>query len=472
MSAPRVAIVGGGASGTLLAIQLLRRTQSPLEVVLIEDRPRLGRGCAYDTAEPRHLLNIPAGRMSALPDEPDHFTRWLEGSGVEGVAQRFVPRQLYGLYLEDTLAEACRSARAGAMLIWLQGTAEAITGGGRRVIVRARDGRHTVSAELVAIALGNLPGPAPVPGLAAIPSYIHDPWAGGALEGIAPDDAVLILGTGLTMVDVALSLVSRGHRAPLLALSRHGLLPLSHEARPSPPVEAPPLLALAPRVRLWLRAFREGRVGGGSWRARVDALRPWSSALWGRLDEAERRRFLRHLRPYWDVVRHRMAPAVADAVGALARDGRLQVIAGRVLGPAPPASARGIRIRRRGAVHEELLQIDRVINATGPAASITKARSPLVRRLFSDGLARPDALRLGFDAGGDGRLIDAAGRPSPALFTLGPGLRGLHWETTAIPEIREQASTLAEVWIACLARPRGGAASPIRQPYALENGAE
>lgn len=463
-SISRVAVIGGGASGTLLAVQVLRASPVPLDVLLVEPAPRVGRGRAYDTPEPTHLLNAPAGRMSALPADPDHFARWLERFGVEGAAGRFVPRQLYGMYLEETLADACRGAVAGARLLRIRGNAEAVGRDGRTLFIRVDGRREAVCADRIALAIGDLRGRPPLPGLAEDARYVDDPWQDGALARVAPDDAVLILGTGLTMVDVALYLDARGHQGPIAALSRHGLLPGSHVA-PSVEAAAPPLLDLPPRVRLWLRAVRAADAPD-SWWDRIDALRPIAPALWRRLDLDERRRFLRHVRPYWDVARHRMAPSVAQALGRLTKTRRLEIVAGRIVDVRRLESALELTVRRRGASGTVVRMVDRLVNATGPATDIADARSPLVRRLLRDGLARLDPLRLGFDATAEGRVIDGTGRPSPTLFALGPAVRGVSWETTAVPEIRRQAAVLAAAWLEAADSDRSAALATLTGPGA------
>jgi uncharacterized NAD(P)/FAD-binding protein YdhS len=461
MTAPRVAIVGGGASGTLLALQLLRQARHPLEVLLVEPRRHLGRGLAYDAPHVEHLLNVPAERMSALPDEPDHFARWLERSVGHSVSARFVPRQVYGLYLEETLDAARASASAGVRLKHVEGCVESIDAEPAAVSLRISGVSQAICAQRVALALGNLPGPGPLPELVGNPLYVDSPWAPRALEGVGRGEFVLLVGSGLTMVDVALTLTMSERRTPLLAVSRHGLVPQSHASQAAPPEEAVPLMTLPPHLRSWLRALRQGSVAGADWRPRIDALRPLVPRLWARLGPDEQRRFLRHVRPYWETRRHRMAPEVAQAINGLVRGGGLRVQAGRVVGAKPAGEQLEVTLLPRGSAEPQTLRVGRLINATGPETDVTRVRSPLVKQLLRDGVARPDALRLGLDATPAGQLLDLHGRPSRGLYALGPLLRGALWETTAVPEIRLQAADLARVWLATLADAHPAAAVPV-----------
>ena len=436
-----VAIVGGGASGTLAAVQLLRQTRGPWRIALVERGGALARGLAYGPAEPCHLLNVPAGAMSALPDDPADFVRW---SGAQPDA--FVPRTLFGSYLEALLTRAHRGAAPGVMLQLVCGEALSIRLDRGGVRIALREGRE-IHARAAVLALGNFPSPdLPVPdgGLYATPLYRRSPWERGALDGIPSGGAVLLLGSGLTMVDAALALQRRGHRGAIHALSRHGLLPHAH-ARANGPAQ--PRIG-ASGVRGLLRALRSETQRQGDWREAFDALRPVTQRIWSRLAHADRRRFLRHLRTFWDVHRHRMAPDVGAAIARMRDRGQLRVHAGRVESFTSDGGAAVALFRPRGERSTSQLRAARVINCMGPASCLADIRHPLVGALLSQGLARPDPLGMGFATDADGALLgDAYGR----VFTLGALRRGQLWETTAIPELGVQARTVAERLAADLA---------------------
>jgi uncharacterized NAD(P)/FAD-binding protein YdhS len=451
-----VVIIGGGASGTLLATQLLRTARGPLRVALLERASRAGPGLAYSTNSPRHLLNVPAGRMSAFPDDPEHFLRWMRRVEPGTGPGDFVSRRRYGQYLEALLREAREDAAPGLHLELLAGEAASLSQEGEGARVALADGRE-LAARTVVLAVGNaLPADLAVEdgGLYASPRYIRSPWSGDALSRIHPQDSVLLIGTGLTMVDTVLSLDERGHQGPLQALSRHGLLPQVHR-----PVPARSAVALQEptRLRSILRALRrevrEAREGM-DWRSVVDALRPQTISLWRELPLPERRRFLRHLRSFWEVHRHRMAPEVGETLERLQRAGVLRVHAARVRGFRLTDSGVEVRVLPRGLGREDSLRVQHVINCTGPDRALAH---PLLRGLLEAGLARVDALGLGLATDDGGALLDARGRPSGVLFTLGSLRRGELWETTAIPELRLQALALARL---LLQEPLHGPSNP------------
>jgi uncharacterized NAD(P)/FAD-binding protein YdhS len=436
-----VAVVGGGASGVLVALHLASSARVPLKVALFEKAGPPGRGIAYGTPSSCHLLNVPAGRMSALPQDPQHFLHWLQNEGHPVTAQSFVPRHLYGRYLEASLEKAMASG-----LVQTQTFRTEV-----RALSRMENGfaLRTVRGALIAaraavLCLGNLfPEQMPIP----VPSEVQDhcvvsPWSPGALAKVPPEAAVLLLGTGLTMVDVALALVANGHRGPLHAVSRHGLTPMPHartpHTGPSTPLDANPLSA-----RSLLRALREASRADGEWRHHLDALRPVTSSLWASWPAVEQRRFLRHLRAYWEVHRHRMAPAIADSLSGLLSSGQLRISAGR---------AQALRWERgqihgllslRGEQRSTPFQVDTVINCTGPCSRLLESPSRLVHQGLEAGWARPDALGMGMDTSRNGEVIGSDGEPAQNLFAVGALRRGTLWESTAIPELREQAAQVA-----------------------------
>ncbi|NEX92879.1 FAD/NAD(P)-binding protein [Caulobacter sp. 17J65-9] len=447
--ASRIAIVGGGFSGTALAVQLLQR-RPECEVVLIERSGRFGQGLAYSTDCDAHVLNVRAERMSAVRDHPDHFTRWLADTGRAADPDRFVQRREYGRYVADWLAEAERDAPGRLTRVEAEVVNLGRDAGGWTLALA--DGT-ALGADAVALALGNFAPLTPeVDGLGPkTPAYVADPWAPGVLDGLAPDAEVLLVGAGLTMVDVLLKLERTGWRGHALAVSRHGLLPHSHDAHQIH-VHAPP----PPQARLSaaLRDFRR-RAAERPWGELMDELRPHVQAMWTRLSEAERGRFLRHLRPWWDVHRHRLAPEVAAHVEELLADGRLEVAAGRLARVSTDDGRVSVEWRPRGERTFRRSAVDLVVNCTGPAFDLTRARDPLVRALLAGGLVRPDRLKTGFDVDLNGRPLDAAGRPTPGLYAVGPLTRAAFWEIVAVPDIRSQAATLADLMIEAPATAEG-----------------
>lgn len=432
-----VVIVGGGFSGTLMAVNLIRHG-GPRATIVERAPERLGRGIAYGAAHPGQLLNVRAAGMSAFPDDPGHFARWAAARG-DGTPADFVPRTLYGAYLRETLGQV--RAAAGDRLAVVTGEAVAIArvGGGPRV--RLADGT-VLAADAVVLTPGNLP-PHPPPGLDpdALPAGVclDDPWRGDVAAGLTRADGVLLVGTGLTAIDMALTLDAAGFEGPILALSRRGRFPHRHVDGAPPPQgwSDPPDLPLSHLVGAIRRA---GAVEG--WRAAVDALRPVTQRWWERADTATRARFLRHLRPFWDVHRHRLAPAVADRIDAMVAAGRLRFAAGRIA--AATADRDGARIvwHARGTGARHATRVRRIVNCTGPQGDVLRTAEPLLRRLVADGMIRPDPLRLGIDVDAGSRAIDADGHARPDLYCVGPMTRGSFWEMVAVPDIRRQCADL------------------------------
>ncbi|WP_174291145.1 FAD/NAD(P)-binding protein [Sphingomonas bacterium] len=431
-----VAIVGAGFAGTLQAINLLRH-DGP-RAVLIERTARPGRGVAYGAAHPSHLLNVRAGNMSAFPDDPGHFVRWLEARGVAEPAGSFVRRTVYGEYLEQLLTAARRD---GADRL------EVVSGDVVDVIVtdtvelRLADG-GSITADAAVIAVGNLP-PHDPPGLdaGALSSarYKADPWGSTTAEGLSDDDVVMVVGTGLTMVDVALMLDARGFRGRIVALSRRGLLPRQHE----PPVAWSKLDERPPTVASALVRDLRTRAAAIGWRNAVDELRPFSQAMWANASDAERGRFLRHLRPWWDVHRHRLAPDVATRLAAMRDSGRLEVVAGKTLAFVERDDGIAVTWRPRGESAPRTTLVQRIVNGTGPQGNLSRTDEPLLRALVGRGCIRPDAAHLGIDVDPRAATVAADGTASERLFAIGPITRGAFWEIVAVPDIRGQCWDLA-----------------------------
>jgi uncharacterized NAD(P)/FAD-binding protein YdhS len=455
-----VAVIGGGASGTLTAFYLLREAATarvPLRIALIDRNGRHGLGQAYATSNVAHLLNSRAERMSAVAGDADHLVRWAAARGI--AHDGFLPRAAFGRYLTELLRGAERTAWPAATLSRVTSDVVALTPTGLHRPVRlhlAGDGR--IDADMAVLATGNRPPAAPCP-VPDTPRYVADPWQPGALDGVTDGSPVVVLGTGLTMLDVALT-VTGAHRGTVVhAVSRHALLPREHQRPPravgqhGPAVFGPGALAHGPAgLSGLIRNVRAAAADApGDWQSVVDSLRPHVADLWQAMTPRDKRVFLRSVARYWEVHRHRVPPATAGRIGLLRSAGRLSVRRGRVVAVSEVPGGLLVRIEEGDRTAE--IAAGWLINATGPAADVTSTPDPLLRGLLSAGLATPDPLRLGLRADAGGALLDASGRTSRTIFTLGPPLRGQLYETTALPEIRDQAAALAAQLIpACRSR--------------------
>lgn len=449
---PTIVIVGGGFSGVSLTHALSRLPWPRGVRIAVADRSgHFGRGAAYSTDHPAHLLNVPAGRMGALADNEGHFLGWLRTTNDSIAGDAFVPRSQYGDYLEHLFDETRRSASPNISIETISEEATALTHDG--------DGAHVhfgnpkkLRAERVVLAIGNLPPrnlSAVDPALLDDARYVPDPWEPGALKRIGGTKSVLLIGTGLTMVDAVLSLYGAASNANFVAVSRHGLLPLSHRDWPTRPVVIEP----SPKLEQWngfasalLRIIRdEARAAeraGLDWRDVINGLRPVTHLLWRRMPPREQARFHRHVRPFWDTHRHRMSTRVASAINGLIARKQLAIVAGRIAACARDGDRVAVDVRRRDG-QTMRHDVDAVVNCTGPCSDLSYAGDPLVADLRSSGLIVPDVLGIGIHTGDDGAVIDRNGKKSETIFTLGGTRRPGLWESTAVPELRAQADALA-----------------------------
>jgi uncharacterized NAD(P)/FAD-binding protein YdhS len=470
-----VAVIGAGASGTLAATRLLQHAahlDGHLDVWLIDPMREHGRGPAYGTDDPRHLLNVPVGRMSAFAEAPDHFACWLEEwSDARGVHPYdrgvFVPRARFGEYLSDVLAAASRRSATARLHQWHDRVTHACDAA-THLVLTLRSG-DVLDVDAVVLATGNA-GPdstwAPA-SLKASGLFVADPWQPGALSVIPPETDVLIVGTGLTMADVAVSLGSAGRA--IHAVSRHGLVPQAHLLR-TPPVAATPRLpaptGVAELRRAVLAHIARARRLHGDWRVGVDSLRSSTAALWQQLPVPERRRFLAEELRFWDVHRHRMAPATAQALDALRGSESLTISAESVDEAVPGPD--GIRVRLAGG---RALVVGTVVNCAGPRKDIHRSDDPLLKGLLSSGAARADIMGIGLDTFPDGRLRPAHGQSPSRIWTLGATRQGTLLESTAVPEIRQQADDVARSVVRCIRESRAlGPTRPARAEHSPTSG--
>lgn len=436
-AAPHIAIAGGGASGLLLAHAALAAGAS---VTIVEPRERLGAGIAYSTDCPLHVLNAPAAAMSAVYDEPDHFLAWLASIGEPAAGSDFVPRSTYGRYL-DAIAERTRDY--GARFTHIRSDVRDCEAAGNGVHVTCADGTR-IDADMFVVAVGNAePSPWPrIPDDAlASQRYFRSAWAPGAIVPRDADETVVLLGTGLTAIDATLGLRYNGQRGPIVMISRRGLLPHEQRVFDSPPSAAPDAESVRDLIGALRLAARDRGTRG--WRGAIDQLRSHTNERWRALSLDDQRRIVRHVLPYWNVHRHRVAPAAAKMIAEQIAAGGLRMIAGRTEEIAAHAGALRVNVRLRGSLETVALDAGRIINCSGPQNDFTKLPNPLIRRLIERGYLVPHALGIGAEIAPDGALVGAGGTPSQQLYAIGPVRYGTLIETTAIPEIRVQAHELA-----------------------------
>ncbi len=451
-----IAVIGGGFAGTTLAAQLLRHTDLSLSIVVVEKSGLLGRGVAYGTECNSHLLNVPANDMSAFPEDWDHFLRWARSNyDPTTEACSFLPRKEYGRYL-GTIFSAAVLSGGKRRLHWNRDEARSLSPiGDGRMEIRLRSGAR-ILANKVVFALGNFPSSDPsLPGRepssicrASNPyfsdPYFPNPWSDESFDGVNRLSSILLLGSGLSSVDVAIQVRQRGFAGIIHILSRHGLLPRSHREHHPWPIfwnqQSPK--CMRGLLRLVRDQVREAEQQGVDWRGVITSLRQVAPQIWRALPETEKRRFMRHVRPYWEVHRHRAAPEIARFIDDQRSSGQIQLHAGRVTNYRENGQGVEITYRKRKSGGGRCLSVDRIINCTAPETDCRRLRDPLLTSLLAQGLVRPDPLFLGLDASADGALIDQDGITSHSLYAVGPARKGSLWESTAVPEIREQVYQL------------------------------
>ena len=412
-----------------MAAQLARRG---VDAVLIDGSGRAGLGVAYSTRDPAHVLNVRAEVMSAWPDDLDHFVRLVEQEG--GTRRDFVQRRQFGRYLRAILEEGMETG----CLRLVERQAVSANPGEEGWIVSVENG-ETIEASGLVLAIGNQP-PEPLPLGQGSARVINNPWGAEALAAVedlaASHEDVLLVGTGLTMVDAVLSLDAAGHRGRIVGLSRRGLIPRGHAEFTPAPVEAEDVPHGNVRsLWRWLR-HRGAQVG---WRAAIDALRPHSQWLWQSLPPGEQKRFARHARPWWDVHRHRIAPEVAQQLHDMVAQGRLEIVAGRIQSVEDDGGGLVVAYRRRGSSRIVEGRFAYMINCTGPLGTISRTRDPMLKGMLADGLARPDQLGIALDVDERSRVVGAE-----RAWAMGPLTKGRYWEIIAVPDIRYQAAAVAE----------------------------
>lgn len=440
----KIVCIGAGASGVIAITHLLAEGFNG-ELLL------LGKpfGPAYETPEPYHILNVTLGNMSALASDPSHFHRFAKARSNNPLLPKeaFVPRRLFRDYLE-TLMQNLKDRGAKH----LEDEAIAIHENNGHYIVKTKDAL-SIEADAVILAIGNFPA-APLPGSDTLTSqqYIGAPWDKNIASDLDPKANVLFVGAGLTMVDGAITLQRHRHRGKIMAISRRGLLPLTRTVAEPLPItfESLPKDSISRLMRALRQATKKIMQQGEPWDRVVDGVRPFLQRLWLALPVVEKKRFLRHACAYWDIHRHRIPKESSDILQALLSSGQLEIMAARLVHLKGQTSSVEVALRRRGENTIDTITVDRVINCTGPIADYTQVQSPLLQHLFDDGLARPHPLRLGFDATPEGRLFNREDVIQDRLVTLGPPLKGVLWETVAVPEIRNEAQTLAKALLAAL----------------------
>lgn len=447
----RIAIIGAGASGTILAINLLRELKQPAEITLIEkDKRKLYRGAAYSSKLEYELLNVPIGKMSLFPAQPDDFYNWLNKNSFPDhdlTRGSFVSRRLYGSYLTNRIEEAVKEKHEDVLFKTILFSAVELKKEGNAYVLKQEDG-SLLTADTVILATGNEAPTQVVPHEAVKvlgDKYISNPWVGDELP-ITED--ILIIGTGLTMVDHVLSLRKRGHIGKIKAISRHGLLPKTHGV--SVPYQLSTDISDTDFQKFYDKLMTEIEMAGQqniNWISVLDALRPLTPAIWKKFDDKSKREFLQHYKTKWDIHRHRIPAKSAEEIFAMLVDGQLEILQGTITEVEQKDKHFTITYRHSFTWQTEEVQTNRVINCTGPSTDYGTNGNILFKDLLNKGWLKKDDFEQGILTGERGEIIKEDGSALPGVYAIGPLRKASEWESTAIPEIRQQALQLAKLVI-------------------------
>jgi uncharacterized NAD(P)/FAD-binding protein YdhS len=426
-------IVGCGLSGSLALIELLRKHSAPISIAVLEENPhRLFKGKAYSADVPVQVLNVPADHMSAYWDQPMHLVKWMEARGLVYGASDFIPRQIFGSYLAEVVHEALGAHPQHRVQFFME-RLEVIQPDGNNGYA-LRSAKHDFTAQHVWMATGNF-SPADIvsnPEVVQHPNYLGDPWRGAGLRFIPNGASILLVGTGLTMVDQVLSLQAQGHRGAIYALSRRGFYPQPHQ--PSPAYSWFAAYAEVPTSPLSLLLLVRSEVRraaelGIPWTSVVNDLRAYTPMLWQNWDLSQRQQFLRHVRPYWEVHRHRLPAASIAALNALEGRGQLMRFGARLADVSATEQGFCVRFVPRGAKEAQTLDVNWILNCTGPQSLGKKLNESWIQSGMAHELLKADALNLGIELGT---------KANDRLHLIGPPRKGSSWESTALREIRQQ----------------------------------
>ncbi len=436
-----VVVVGGGFAGVAVATHLLRRAHDDLRILLVERGPWLGRGVAYGVESPIYRLNVPASKMSLDPEAPGDFVEW---ASAEDTPHAFLPRTRYGAYVVERFGQALRKSRGKLRVV--RGEAARIERDG----VVLTDGTR-LPAEVVVVATGIAPRLAP--SVLPADARIFDAWDECALATFPRSGRLLILGAGLTALDVIAMLEAHRFSGRATVLSRRGLLPRPHLPPSSPAAQLrADLVADLPRdlraLLAWGRAVvREVEERGEPWQHAVDAIRPHIADLWRSLTPRDRSRFVRSVRPFWEVLRHRAPADTLETVESWRAQGRLEIVAGSVASCEPRPAGLEVALRQAGGTLRKE-RYDAIVRCIGPALAGSEAEAPLVRHLIESGRAAEDAAGLGISTDREGRVVGPTGEPDPRLYAIGALRRASSWETTSVPDIARHAFDIAKQIVA------------------------
>jgi uncharacterized NAD(P)/FAD-binding protein YdhS len=461
MSLP-IGVVGGGFTGAVFCVHLANVSPIPLDIQVIEPREQVGFGLAYGACGKEHRINVPSDRMSVFAERPRDFTDWLELSGcIDADPAGWTPsgdfystRTDFGLYVAHLFGTAAKGNRSGSSFQHRRQSVVAFEPGDQRWRAHLDDRTTAEYVQLVLAATYPIPAfRVPVDSAAlSRPGLIADPWDQEAIKALPHDANIGIIGTGLTMCDVLVTLRTHGHRGPISAISRHGLVPRPHAGFSTTfdlfRNEPPPDTAVG-LIRLLRQRIVDAQESGETWHVVIDAFRFQLAHYWPKLTLVERKKITRHLRTWWDVHRFRIAPQVDDLMTKGLTEGWLSIEAGHVHSIGVGGKRLSLVWKPKGG-RQRMTTFDAVVNCTGPDSDISRSSNKMLRSAADAGHIRPDPFRAGIDVDEYGRVSAADGSIRPGLWAAGPLARTVVGEATGVPEASGHARVVADSLAATL----------------------
>lgn len=447
-----IIIIGGGASGLLLLANICNKATKRTSITMINTGHPIARGIAYSTSNVNHLLNVRVSRMSAFTEDTNHFTNWILSKQEyseyhsDSLGECFVPRKMYGHYLDELYHSIISDHSKNIDFTYIDDVVIDLKKSENIFTVLLKNNQAIEGVKAV-LCTGNQP-PITLPGLSSLKNsdrIFINPWDEKAVENINQDEPVFIIGAGLTMVDTAISLIDQGFKNKIIVLSKHGAIPLPH---PNERVTVPHSDIVPPsdlhKIFSNLKARIRSAIDNTEWHEPVlEAVRPYTQKIWQELSIEEKNRFMRHINHRWSKLRHRLPLQVYDFIQALIAKNQVELYAGKLISVEENQESLTVEFFNKESNSIIKKEVQRIINCIGPEGNISKVENPLINNMLTSGMIANDALSLGFNATGDGKIINKQGEIVENLFTIGSGLRGILWESTAIPEIRVQAHQMA-----------------------------
>ena len=450
-----ILIIGGGFCGVMTMVNLLKKAKSPIEITLFNASYPEGRGIAYSTYSDQHVLNVQTRNMSAFVDDPDHFLNWVKetastNTSAEELPGTYLPRNLYGKYIDHIYQNALKSKPEHVSLRIINEEVIDLDEKENRVEVITSAG-NKFSGDKALLATGNhLPGNPPIENKDFFKSrrYFANPWHAASVSNTEGNSPILIIGTGLTMVDVVLGLRENNFSGKIIALSPKGFSILAHKKHHQQRYildELSPPYTLTSLYKLFYKHVRNAHRRGESGETVVDAVRSKTQEIWQQLSLEDKKSFMSHVRHLWGVARHRLPGDIHAFIQSLIKDEKLEVLAGRIQNIVENDGEVHVTVKPKSGNDVKELRVSRVINCTGPQTDITRFNSPLYQSALKKNIVSPDEMRLGIHASPEGAIHSGKSSLNGKIFTIGTLLKGQLWESTAVPELRVQADRMAEM---------------------------